>query len=163
VIFGLRWWLRGAREDGAPRAESIPAIITLAFACLAVIAVGTATNYASYSFTGSRIFEIIVSLLTSFPALAFLVRRGHLLQDPPKAHEAQAIRMSFYTQIAVTIPLFFNLATWMIPTRHADGVSALHNLDIASFIVLAPIIPINAYFVRKRYLQARELETAVPA
>ena len=163
TFFILRWWLRIMRAAGVAKIEWTPSRISFAIAYMAAILLAIAIDYANYSITRSRISEIAVSLIALFPALVFLAWKGSQLAAPPKPQEASMLRFSFYMQAALTIIFSLNLAIQMRP-RHDDyGLATIHELVIAAYIVLIPLFPINAYYLRKRYLKARESATPLPA
>jgi hypothetical protein len=162
MIFTRRWWLRIARIAGLPTVEWTPSRITFAIAYVSAMLLAIAVNYANYAFTGSRVSEITVSLVAFFPALAFLAWKGSKIADPPKPQEAPMLRFSFYGQYALAIIFLMNLAIQLRPTYHDYGFSTLHNLIIASYIVIVPLFPINAYYFRRRYLQASQSATPLP-
>jgi len=158
-FFILRWWLGVARAAGIPSVEWTPSRVTLLIAVFCTMALAIAANYATYSFTGSRVLEMSVSLLASLPVLAFLAWKGYRLASPPKPQEAPMLRYSFYVQIALAVIFPLNLALQLLPQHHDDGLATLNNLNVAAFIVLIPLIPINAYYVRKRYLRECNVTT----
>jgi hypothetical protein len=157
--FLLRWWLRKARAAGIVKAKWTPSRVTFAMAYMSAILLAVAVNDANYAFTRSRISEFAVSAVALLPILAFLAWKGSRLANPPKPQEASMLRFSFYMQWALTIIFSLSLAIQMHPEHHDYGLATLHNLNIAAFIVLIPLFPINAYYLRKRYLQARDFTT----
>ncbi len=161
--FLLRWWLRKARAAGIAKVKWTPSRVTFAIAYMAAILFATAINYTNYAITGSRISEIAVSLIALFPALTFLAWKGSQLADPPAPQEASMLRFSFYIQFVLLVVFSLNLAIQLHPERHDYGLATLHNLIIAGYIVLIPLFPINAYFIRKRYLKARDSAAPRPA
>jgi hypothetical protein len=158
MFFILRWWNRIARAAGVTKMEWTPSRVTFAIAYASAIILATAVNYANYSFTGRRVSEIAVSFIALFPVLAFLAWKSVRLLDPPKPQEAATLRFSSYSQIALTLLFSLNLAIQLRPEHRDDG-STIPNLVIALYIVLIPLFPINAYYIRKRYLQARDSAT----
>lgn len=157
TFFILRWWLRIARTAGiTTKIEWTPSRVTLAIAYLSAILLATAVNYANYSFTKSRLSEFAVSLIVLFPILAFLAWKASLLANTPKPQEASMLRFSFYMQFVLAILFSLNLALQIRPWHQDYDPDTGQNLIIAAYIVLVPLFPINAYYIRKRYLQARE-------
>jgi hypothetical protein len=163
MFFILRWWLRIARAAGIAKAKWTPSRVTLVVAAFCTMILAVAANYATYSFTGSRILEACVSLLASLPVLSFIAWKGYRIADPPRPQEASMLRFSFFTQIALAVIFPLSLAIQLLPHHHDYGLSTLNNLNIAAFIMLIPLMPINAYYIRKRYLQARDSATPLPA
>jgi hypothetical protein len=160
----LRWWLRIARKAGiTTKFEWTPSRVTFAITYIAAILLATAVNYANYAFTKSRISEFAVSLIVLFPILAFLAWKTSLLANTPKPQEASMLRFSFYMQFALAMLFSLNLALQLRPWHHAYDLGTGENLIIAGYIVLIPLFPINAYYIRKRYLQARDSATPLPA
>ena len=161
--FVRRWWLRKVRAAGIAKVTWTPSRVTFAVVFVSAILLATAINYANYSFTGSRISEFAVSLIALFPLLAILARKTNQLADPPKPEEASMLRFGYYGQFALAIIFSLNLAIQLLPRHHEYGLATMHNLIIAAYIVLIPLFPINAYYLRKRYLRARDSATPLRA
>jgi hypothetical protein len=161
--FVLRWWLRKARAAGIASVKWTPSRVTFAITYASALLLAVAINYANYAFTRSRASEIAVCLIALLPILALLAWKGSRLAEAPKPQEASMLRFSVYMQFALTIVFSLNLAIQLLPRHHEYGLGTMQSLTIAAYIVLIPLFPINAYYLRRRYLKARDSATQLPA
>lgn len=155
LFFVTRWWLRVARAAGVPLvANTVPNMVRNGLLVFAFTIGAVVLEFELFSLTGSRVWQCAVSALAIFPLGLIVARYCYGTMFQPKPQEAPSLRMLAFMNCVLPLLFGANLVLQMRSTSDTS-LSTLHELDIAAYLTLIPILPITAYYSWQRYLRAR--------
>ncbi len=158
LLLLVRWTYGALRRAGYPASPTIQLAQWRVMAVYAAALIGTIvlTDFI-YRWTASRLLEGLLALCFVPLALVF-VKWGYALQPAPQPYEAGMLRWAVTMQFVLPVILGANLILQLLPHHYyGAGLEARRDWTIAAYFVLAPIFPINGYFMLQRYFWARAL------
>lgn len=116
----------------------------------ASIVIAIVVAYFVYASTGSRVFEAVVALV-NVPIAFALYRKAYAARVPSKPKTAAMLGLNWRLQLILTTPIFAANLILQLTGRHYDGDLAVpHDALIAGLMVIIPLGPISAYFLKRR-------------